>query len=115
MTDACPRAGEGASSLWPKATPMPSAQAMTSANSPTQDANRRRAGRCKCGCKGTLLPRRSGFWRYNERITEDGFSECRLLRLEHHLFAVVALVLEDVVAVRRLVQRQGVGDDEGGI
>ena len=39
----------------------------------------------------------------------------QLLRLEHDLFAVVELVLEDVVAVGSLFQRQGMGDDEGGI
>src|SRR5579875_1808226 len=35
--------------------------------------------------------------------------------LEHDLYAVVLLVLEDVVAVRRLPQRQRVGDDPGRV
>src|SRR4051812_40367547 len=34
---------------------------------------------------------------------------------QDHLFAVVLLVLEDVVAVRRLGQRQPVGDDPRGV
>src|SRR6478672_2183867 len=36
-------------------------------------------------------------------------------RLQHHLDAFILLVLEDVVAVRRLVERQRVGDDASGI
>src|SRR4026207_1072534 len=91
--------------------PIPAALPTTSVSSPTQNASRRGMGKRK----EPLLPRRSHFWRYNERITEDGFSGSRLLRLEDDLFAVVLLVLEDVVAVGSLLQGQGVGDDEGRV
>src|SRR5579875_2084267 len=37
------------------------------------------------------------------------------LGLEHDLLASVLLVLEDVVAVRRLLQREGVRDDPRGV
>ncbi len=39
----------------------------------------------------------------------------RHLHLEYDFFAVIELVLEDVVAVWRLFEWQGVGDDEGRI
>src|SRR3712207_6208855 len=38
-----------------------------------------------------------------------------VLRLEHHLDAVILFVYEHVEAVRRLVQRECVGDDEARI
>ena len=49
------------------------------------------------------------------RTCDNSLTSPRALRLEHDLFTVVELVLEDLIAMRRLLQWQGVGDDEGGI
>src|SRR5215204_4772868 len=60
-------------------------------------------------------PKALRFFARGLRMTPAWRESAQLLRLEHDLFAVVMLVLEDVVAMRRLLQRQGVSDDEGRV